>query len=60
MTFVVGLGGAAVAGYLWYRELTAKKHGELKMSNKASAPESTWVVVPTALGALGAAATVEF
>ena len=60
VTAVVGIGAAAVAGYLWYRELTAKKHGELKMSNKTSSPETTWVVVPTAMGQLGAAATVEF
>jgi hypothetical protein len=60
VTFVVGFGAAVVSGYLWYRELTAKKHGELKMSNKTASPETTWVVVPTALGAVGAAATVEF
>ena len=60
VTFVFGAGAAIVSGYLWYRQLSAKKHGELKMSNKTASPETTWVVVPTALGAVGAAATVEF
>jgi hypothetical protein len=61
VTAVVGIGAAAVAGYLWYRELTAKKHGELKMSNKAAAPETTWVVVPSVSDTtFGAAAAARF
>lgn len=37
-----GIGGVAavVAGYFWYRELTAKKRGESRMTAKAS-PEKT-------------------
>ncbi|MGE0402022.1 MAG: hypothetical protein AB7T06_35290 [Kofleriaceae bacterium] len=38
----LGVGGvvAVVAGYFWYRELTAKKRGESRMTAKAS-PEKT-------------------
>ncbi len=61
VTFVVGFGAAVVSGYLWYRQLSAKKHGELKMSNKTASPETTWVVVPTgSTTGVGAAAAVEF
>jgi hypothetical protein len=61
VTFVVGFGAAVVSGYLWYRELSAKKHGELKMSNKNASPETTWVVIPTGSpSGVGAAAAVEF
>jgi hypothetical protein len=60
VTAVVGIGAAAVAGYFWYRELTAKKHGELKMSNKTASPETTWVVLPTVGDSIGAAAAARF
>jgi hypothetical protein len=60
VTMVVGVGAAAVAGYLWYRELSAKKHGELKMTNKTSSPETTWVVVPSVGTTFGAAAAARF
>jgi hypothetical protein len=60
VTMVVGVGAAAVAGYLWYRELSAKKHDELKVSNKTSSPESTWVVVPSVGESIGAAAAARF
>ncbi|MBV8760197.1 MAG: hypothetical protein JO257_23090 [Deltaproteobacteria bacterium] len=61
VTFVFGVGAAAVSGYLWYRQLTAKQHGELKMSNKNASPETTWVVIPTGSpSGVGAAAAVEF
>lgn len=61
VTFVVGFGAAVVSGYLWYRQLSAKKHGELKMSNKNASPETTWVVMPTGSpSGVGAAAAVEF
>ncbi len=61
VTFVVGFGAAVVSGYLWYRQLSAKKHGELKMSNKTASPETTWVVLPTgSTSSVGAAAAVEF
>lgn len=61
VTAVVGIGAAAVAGYLWYRELTAKKHGELKMTNKTASPETTWVVVPSVSDTtFGAAAAARF
>ena len=61
VTMVVGVGAAAVAGYLWYRELSAKKHGELKMTNKTnSSPATTWVVVPSVGESIGAAAAARF
>lgn len=56
----VGVGVAVVAGYFWYRELTAKKHGELKVSKNGS-PEATWVVAPSITeGFTGAAAAARF
>ena len=60
VTMVLGVGAAAVAGYFWYRELSAKKHGELKMTNKTSSPETTWVVVPSIGDGIGAAAAARF
>jgi hypothetical protein len=44
---VLGVGAAAVAGYFWYRELSAKKNGELKASAKPASPETTWLVAPS-------------
>jgi hypothetical protein len=64
IAFGVGIAGAVVAGYFWYRELRAKKRGELKVS-KATSPEasstSSWLITP-ALGPdySGAAAAVRF
>jgi len=50
----------AVAAYYWYKELTAKKRGELKVG-KTATPESTWVVTPAAGDAfVGAAAMARF
>ena len=47
VSIVIGVGAAAVAGYYWYKELTAKKRGELKVSAKASTgPESSWIITP--------------
>ena len=48
LTLGVGIGTAAIAGYFWYKELTAKKRGEMKVSNKAPAPEAraSWLVAP--------------
>lgn len=45
----LGIGAVAtlVAGYYWYKELTAKKRGELKVGSKAASPETSWVVVPS-------------
>jgi hypothetical protein len=60
VTMVLGLGAAGVAGYLWYRELSAKKHGELKMTTKTSSPETSWVVVPSVGDGIGAAAAGRF
>ncbi len=74
--FKIGLGFGiavgAVAGYLWYKEMKAKKRGEMKVSKNAKAPEtslstrvpsseSSWIVVPV-IGehTAGAAATVRF
>ena len=62
ITAVVGVGAAAVAGYLWYRELTANKHGELNAAskNKTSSPETSWIVVPSIGDSIGAAAAARF
>lgn len=46
VSFVVGGVATVIAGYYWYKELTAKKRGELKVSKTGGSPESTWVVVP--------------
>ncbi|MBS1122861.1 MAG: hypothetical protein H6Q90_5089 [Deltaproteobacteria bacterium] len=62
-TVGIGLGIAtgAVAGYFWYKELTAKKRGDLKASKSAPSPETSWVVAPTLdHGYAGAAAAVRF
>lgn len=58
----VGIGVGAVAGYLWYKEMKAKKRGEMKVSKSAKAPEtSSWIVVPSIdENTAGAAATVRF
>ena len=55
ITLVVGIGAAAVAGYWWYREMSAKKHGELKVGSKNASPETTWVVVPSVGDGFGGA-----
>jgi len=57
----LGLVATAVAGYFWYRHLTAKKHGELKAATKTSSPEMTWLVAPSInTDYAGAAAAVRF
>lgn len=58
----LGIGTAAVAGYFWYKELTAKKRGELKVSKSAASPgTSSWVVTPAlGDGFAGAAAMAQF
>jgi hypothetical protein len=62
VTTVVGVGATLVAGYFWYKQLTAKKHGELKVGSKTSSPETTWAITPTVGndGYTGAAAAVSF
>ena len=62
ITFGLGLGVAAVAGYYWYKELTAKKRGELKVSGKQGSPEmSSWIIAPAiGDGFAGAAAAARF
>ena len=50
VSLVVGGAAALVAGYYWYKELTAKKRGELKVGKAGSSPETTWVVVPSVVG----------
>lgn len=52
----VGVGVTVVAGYFWYKEMKAKKRGEMKVSTSAKAPETTWIVVP-AIGEHTAGAT---
>ena len=57
----LGIGTAAVAGYFWYKELTAKKRGELKASKSAPSPGTSWVVTPAlGDGFAGAAAMAQF
>jgi tetratricopeptide (TPR) repeat protein len=61
VTTVFGVAAAGVAAYFWYRELTAKKRGELKVTNKNSSPETTWAITPSlSEGYTGAAAAVRF
>lgn len=61
VTTVVGIGAAAVAGYFWYRELTAKKRGEDKVSSKNTSPETGWAITPSVGdGFTGAAAMATF
>ncbi len=58
---VFGVVSVGVAGYFWYRELTAKKRGELKMGNKNKSPETTWAITPSVSeGYMGAAAAARF
>jgi hypothetical protein len=60
----IGFGAVAtvVAGYFWYRQLTAKQHGDLKSAGKtAPSPETTFVIAPTVTDQFtGAAAAVRF
>ncbi len=61
VTMVFGVATAGVAAYFWYRQLTAKKHGELKVGNKNSSPETTWAITPSLSdGFTGAAAAARF
>jgi tetratricopeptide (TPR) repeat protein len=61
VTTVFGVAAAGVAAYFWYRELTAKKRGELKVTNKNSSPETTWAITPSLSdGFTGAAAAARF
>ncbi len=64
VTLVFGIGAAAIAGYYWYKELSAKKHGELKVSGKgAKSPDasSSWILSPSiGDGFAGAAAAARF
>ena len=58
---VFGVAAVGVAGYFWYRELTAKKRGEMKVSKKSGSPETTWAVTPNVSeGYMGAAAAARF
>ncbi len=58
---VFGVAAVGVAGYFWYRELTAKKRGELKVTNKNSNPETSWAITPSISdGFTGAAAATRF
>jgi tetratricopeptide (TPR) repeat protein len=58
---VLGVAAVGVAGYFWYRELTAKKRGELKVGNKNSSPETSWAITPSfSEGYTGAAAAARF
>ncbi|MEO8705919.1 MAG: hypothetical protein ABI867_38160 [Kofleriaceae bacterium] len=58
----VGVAATVVAGYFWFKELKAKKRGEMKVSTSSPSPETTsWVVAPAlGEGYTGAAAAVRF
>jgi hypothetical protein len=61
VTFGVGLGAAALAGYYWYKEFKAKKRGELKVSGTSASPETSWSIAPAfGDGYTGAAAAARF
>lgn len=61
VTTVVGVGAGVVAAYFWYRQLTAKKRGELKISSSTSSPETSWAITPTISDDFtGAAAAARF
>jgi tetratricopeptide (TPR) repeat protein len=61
VTTVFGVAAAGVAAYFWYRELTAKKRGELKVTNKNSSPETSWAITPAISDSFtGAAAAASF
>ena len=47
VTLAIGLIGAGVSGYLWYRESKHKKHDSLQPSGGASSPGTGWIVAPT-------------
>jgi hypothetical protein len=58
---VVGVSAGVVAAYFWYRQLTAKKHGELKVSKSGGSPETVWAITPSITdGFTGAAAAARF
>jgi hypothetical protein len=60
VTFGVGLVATAAAGYLWYRQLSHKSHGEAAATSKP-AEETSWIVVPSISdGYAGAAAATRF
>lgn len=61
VALVGGVAAAAVAGYFWYRELTASRRGERKVG-RASSTTASWQIAP-ALGGdgfTGAAAARRF
>ena len=61
VTLAIGIGAAGIAGYYWYKELTAKKRGELKVSGGAASREMSWAVTPSiGDGFTGAAAAARF
>jgi hypothetical protein len=61
VAITVGVIGAVAAGYFWYRELSAKKHGETSAKATSASPEMTWMVAPSFGDHFsGAAAAVRF
>jgi hypothetical protein len=46
VTLALGVIGAGVAGYLWYKESKAQKHGDVKPSAAAASPEASWIIAP--------------
>jgi len=61
VTMVTGVIAAGVAGYFWYKELTAKKRGDTRTVGRKADPSPELVVVPAlGEGFAGAAGTVRF
>ena len=57
----LGVAAAGVAVYFWYKDLTAKKRGELKVGNNTASPETSWAITPAfSEGFTGAAAAARF
>jgi hypothetical protein len=61
VSLAVGIGAAGIAGYYWYKDLTAKKRGEPKVSGSVDSRERSWAVAPAiGDGFTGAAAAARF
>jgi hypothetical protein len=47
VVLAVGIGGAAIASYYWYKQLTTKKHGDAKEGRPSASPEASWMLTPS-------------
>jgi hypothetical protein len=61
ITAVTGVVAAGIAGYFWYRELTAKKRGDTRTVGRKNSSAPEWAVMPSlGEGFAGAAAAARF